>query len=114
MSKKKMQQLAAKAVGYELDCTIREDGKPFYHSSREAWALADGGWFAPLKSSEDAFDLMVIIGIDVVVLYESVEARHDEIDPVEEVFKSSRLIDKSAATRRAITRAAAELGKNMP
>lgn len=110
MSKRKMQQLAAKAAGYELDCTIRPDGEPFYHSGREAWALANGGWFAPLKSSEDAFALMVKLGLKVEILVDFRTYVHG----IDGTVAADHKGDPQAATRRAITLSAAEFGKNMP
>lgn len=54
---------AARAAGIEFDCTIRPDGKPFYHSERKDFAMADGGWFSPLTDDGDAFRLAVKLGI---------------------------------------------------
>lgn len=114
MSKKRQLELAAKAAGYKLDCTIRPDGKPFYHSDRGAWALADGGWFAAWDDDADAFRLMSDLGVEVIYLKDSVEANHYNAGPVEASYKNSNRAQKAVATRRAIVRVAAEIGKNMP
>ena len=111
MSDRKLLELAAKAAGMELDYTIRPDKKAFYHSERNALALVDGGWFAPLTDDGDALRLAVKLRIDVDYYLADVQAKHDEIDPVFELF--SEHTDPLAATRRAIVRAAAEIGRQM-
>ena len=122
MTDRELLELAAKAARMELDYTIRPDKKAFYHSERNALALVDGGWFAPLTDDGDALRLAVKLGLAVSI--DSVEqetwAHH------EQAFKGSSEKwkccptsnngdeDGYAATRRAIVRAAAEIGRQMP
>ena len=58
MTDRELLELAAKAAGMELDYSIRPDGKAFFHSDRNALALADGGWFAPLDDDGQALRLV--------------------------------------------------------
>ena len=66
----------------------------------------------PLVNDGDAFRLAVKLRIDVDHYYVEVQAKQDDIDPVYELF-SEHNDDPYAATRRAIVRAAAEIGRNM-
>lgn len=110
-------EAAAKAAGLELDYSIRPDGKAFYHSDRNAMALADGGWFAPLTDDGDALRLAVKLGIDVMQDAEVSEVHtnyclpdighHVGYNTIEEYRD-----DPAAATRRAIVRAAAAMAKS--
>ena len=105
-------EMAAKAAGYELDYTIRPDGKAFYNTRRNAIALADGRWFAPFSDDGDALRLAVKLKIDVChtnIHSAQVHAMADyEVACIEDSGD-----DSCAATRRAIVRAAAEIGKNL-
>ena len=114
MTDRELLELAAKAAGMELDYTIRPDKKAFYHSERNALALVDGGWFAPLADDGDALRLMVKLGIRVCPVTadgRNAYAAHDRLaGGVGEPHND----DPIAATRRAIVRAAAEIGRRMP
>ena len=113
-------ELAAKAAGVELDYTIRPDGKCFYHSDRNALATSDGGWFAPLTDDGDALRLAVKLGMDPMRCFQIIidgdicktGVRHTDrggkYDNLEEHKE-----DPYSATRRAIVRAAAAIGKEM-
>jgi len=106
MSDRELLELAAKAAGYALT-----DGSQGYRTFR-----CNGGveW-NPLDDDGDAFRLGVRLGLMVDCFEcanDSVEASFDDGDfsayctePVGE--------DKAAATRRAIVRVAAEIGKAM-
>ena len=110
MSDRKLLELAAKAAGMELDYTIRPDKKAFYHSERNALALVDGGWFAPLTDDGDALRLAVKLRMSVFHSLSDVYVVDDDGDiEVEEGHKR----DPLAATRRAIVRVAAEIGRGM-
>ena len=115
MTDREMLELAAKAAGMELDYTIRPDKKAFYHSERNALALVDGGWFAPLTDDGDALRLAVKLGIEIIpdlqvneVLTAFMVGSYG-YNTAEEIGT-----DPLAATRRAIVRAAAEIGRQMP
>lgn len=101
MNDRKLLEFAAKAAGIELDCTIRPDGKAFYHSDRNAFALADGGWFAPLTDDGDALRLAVKLA-----LFKS-------FDFSLKLSAAAGHKHPCSATRRAIVRAAAAIGKAM-
>ena len=117
MSDRKLLELAAKAAGMKLDYTIRPDKKAFYHSERNALALVDGGWFAPLTDNDDAFRLMVRLRLEQRFIDNahsngaepSRVTLHNVADIVENIDG-----DPIAVTRRVIVRAAAEIGRQMP
>lgn len=99
MTDRELLELAAKAAGLELDYSIRPDGKAFYRSERNAMALADFGWFAPLTDDGDAFRLAVKLRMDMGWVGDQIAAN------------CCCEVGDYAAARRAITRAAAELGR---
>lgn len=114
---------AAKAMGLELDLTVRPDGEPFYHSDRHAVATADGGWFGPLGDDGDALRLAVKLKIGMRFTwdgcddqYDAIWAEHGRVRCDEElgITPNGCQFDEMAATRRAIVRAAAEIGKAIP
>ena len=90
MTDREMLELAAKAAGYEMNWL---QGCQFTSGSDE--------WWDPLGDDKDAFRLAVELNIlwDVKVHYTK--------------YLDLSEIDKQKATRRAITRAAAEIGKVM-
>lgn len=102
-SDRELLELAAKAAGYVLDYTIRPDGKAFYHSDRNALAIADGGWFAPLTDDGDAFSLEAALRLDTTWGTASVT-----VGGCTERYSHGD--DPREAKRRAITRAAASIG----
>lgn len=106
-SDRELLELAAKAAGYVLDYTIRPDGKAFYHSDRNALAIADGGWFAPLTDDGDALRLAVKLNIRFAGEW---GGKCVALVGVREFAEESGS-DADAATRRAITRAAASIGR---
>lgn len=86
----------------------------------EQWLIlhfADGttanGW-NPLVHSDDAFNLAVDCGIDLHFGADFARADAAGINEIEEEFtRDDRSADR-AATRRAVTRVAAEIGKKRP
>ncbi len=109
-------ELAAKAAGILLDYSIRPDGKAFYHSDRNALAIADGGWFAPLTDDGDALRLAVKLRLHVDHHKSGVDAW--VMSWASKNCEASRFAENTgddlADTRRAIVRAAAEIGRAMP
>lgn len=98
--------LAAKAAGVRQE--LMDNGEPFYvgESTDHAWD--------PLTHDGDALRLAVQCQIMVFPPKEGFAAActdRDEVDEWEEVLVGD---DPFAATRRAIVRAAAEIGRNMP
>ena len=117
MTDRELLELAAKAAGMELDYTIRPDKKAFYHSERNALALVDGGWFAPLTDDGDALRLAVWLRLEIEFGSNFVNVgtsgksdSNKEWHLAREEFGDGPL----AATRLAIVRAAAEIGRQMP
>jgi hypothetical protein len=101
MTDRKLLELAAKAAGYRV---IETRG--------HALLLADPPvLWNPLTDDGDALRLAVKLEIDVDFYLADVQARRDGFNPVFELFSEHN--DRTAATRRAITRAAAEIGKGM-
>ena len=101
MTNKELLELAAKAAGAEW---VEEE---------LAWLL-DGSWWNPLTDDGDALRLAVKLGMSIDVLYG--QARYSEA--VERGSRRERCLERHAddpyaATRRAIVRAAAEIGKEM-
>ena len=76
-------------------------------------ALTECGW-NPLKDDGDALRLAVKLTIDVVHDFDRVIACYgDDEFETEYFYEKPTPTDPYAATRRAITRAAAEIGKAM-
>jgi hypothetical protein len=88
MSDKKMLELAAKAAGYSCRRTTKIGIEKFY---------VNGHVWNPLNDDGDALRLAVNLDIDVA--------------KVQIKFWDKHSINPYAATRRAIVRAAAEIGK---
>jgi hypothetical protein len=111
MTDKELLELAAKAAGY-LETASIQNGYGFL-------ALAvmdeDGDWtgkdWNPLTDDGDALRLAVKLRMNVFHAGIRVFALDEEGD-IEEA--EGHELDPYAATRRAITRAAAEIGKAMP
>ena len=114
MTDRELLELAAKAAGMELDYTIRPDKKAFYHSERNALALVDGGWFAPLTDDGDALRLAVKLAIDFKIRNGATWWDCLKSDGFVYWGHEPHNDDPLAATRRAIVRAAAEIGRQMP
>lgn len=110
--------LAAKAGNIKLDYTIRTDGEAFYHSSRTALAIEDGGWFSPLTDSECALKLAMDLAKRGRIRFKVMECSVDAFtwqdgiwSPITWTYDNC---DPEQAFRNAITRAAAEVGRIMP
>lgn len=112
MTDRELLEMAAKAAGIELKWSSDPDIPPRAIPSWELWS--------PLTDDGDALRLAVKLsmmgGLGVAIYCPdtddptAVVADHDSANCCEEV-KSN---DPYAATRRAIVRAAAEIGKEMP
>lgn len=105
MTEREMLEYAAKAAGY--DCRWEADG--------DFINLEDGLPWKPRDDDGDSFRLMVALGVGVYIAPDGgcVAAGI----PGEELFQVERITDGGdlcAATRHAIFRTAAEIGRNMP
>ena len=99
MTDTELLEFAAKAGGYSFDGdTLRNNNTEFEYS----------GW-NPLEDDGDAFRLAVSLGLTVVVETDMVFCRNQRSD---KVFREQSE-DRYASTRKAIVRAAAEIGKTM-
>ena len=108
MTDRELLERAAKAAG--IDFAFNDDGTPsrFTDGSYElAWGY--GRWH-PLADNEAAFCLAVKLHINVVFRTDDVKANKAYNDSKYREFYGN---DPYAATRRAIVRAAAEIGRTM-
>lgn len=96
-------ELAAKAAGFEL---IWDGVKPPYIQTDIGWLM----WNA-LLSDGDALRLAVKLNIDVMVQFDRIDAFAEGGTATEYIYEKPTPTDPYAATRRAIVRAAAEIGK---
>jgi hypothetical protein len=110
MNDRELLEFAAKAAGYELDWDVPPKSPP--------WVITGSGeergptyQFSPLKDDGDALRLAVKLKIDVCFDFDRVDAVYEDELYVAEYFYQNPPTDKNAATRRAIVRAAAEIGK---
>jgi hypothetical protein len=101
MTDRKMLELAAKAVGIKIT----------WHGDVEPWCFAEvlpGIKWNPLDDDGDAFRLAVDLKIELMVTDQYANACFDMVVYSEPLGHSAR-----KAARRAVLRAAAEIGKGM-
>ena len=116
MTDRELLELAAKAAGYALctwpgESTLRAEIEPGW---RPVWN--------PLESDGDALRLAVKLGMVLDIRYAAPSMKFNCVNywPIGEEAKPYRQIyfdmsdDSLAASRRAIVRAAAEIGRAMP
>ena len=99
MTDRELLELAAKAAEIKIG--------DWYDSSNAFVACQDRPWWNPLTDDGDALRLAVKLELNLYLAEESTQV--DSITTHEEISKG----DPYAATRRAIVRAAAEIGKEM-
>ena len=106
-NERELLELAAKAEGKNIDAETFGE----YQDDHRGYVVADGDHWNPLTDDGDALRLAVNLGIAPIQhLEERLCAAHwTDIMCRLESYKD----DPYAATRRAIVRAAAELGKQM-
>jgi len=110
MTDKELLELAAKAAGYSTDPYF--DGE-YMGANRYEYTEGPNAW-NPLTDDGDALRLAVKLNIDVVFDFDRVMAVYGNGYSKEEYFyELPEPTDRYAATRRAIVRAAAEIGKGM-
>ena len=97
MTDKELLELAAKAAGIDIFCWAGRDVGSF-----SPVVLPDALSWNPLTEDADALRLAVKLKL------------FEQFDVHEDLCKAQLDSDPYAATRRAITRAAAEIGKAMP
>ena len=102
---KELLELAAKAAGVELLFEEMKDGSIYYYYK----IPGDTQGWNPLNSDSDALRLAVKLGITVEFNSNWVGTTHEDIVGRAEFYEA----DPYAATRRAIVRAASEIGRGM-
>lgn len=119
MNDRELLELAAKAAG--MDIYESTDGTL---QNRPVWVFSAGGGMGtmpyevrwnPLNDDAQALRLAVKLGMDIDSAYDAVEVKQYSFDKekfIVSVLEDNRN-DPYAATRRAIVRAAAEIGKEM-
>lgn len=108
MNDRELLELAAKAAG--LVIVDRDDDGTLYIQSQGDWR---GEMWNPLTDDGDALRLAVLLGLDILQFPAFGEAQACSQDGVADEVESTSICPYSA-TRRAITRAAAEIGRAMP
>lgn len=112
MTDKELIKLAAKSVGI-----IHPGGEHSIYNDGRVWDCKELRWWNPLADDGDALRLAVKLNLDI--RYESYDAGVAVIvggtwdgapEGVHEIFER----DGPRATRRAIVRAAAEIGRSIP
>lgn len=107
MEDRELLELAAKAHG-----SLRHiEGFGYIHDLGDG---RNGAWWRPLEDDGDALRLAVRLRLDVTFFEElqEVHSAHCTVDFSATCESYGENVE--AATRRAITRAAAEIGKSMP
>jgi len=106
MTEKELIELAAKAIG------VREHGE-WFASDDGPYFVVGSKLFDPLTDDGDALRLAVKLNIHVMVWVYACEAQYGDCESTGLIHASDCGGDVCAATRRAITRAAAQIGKDM-
>lgn len=105
MEDRELLELAAKAAGIELH--FDADGVSFYYGLYNRWNPMS---WNPIKSDGDALRLAVKLRMAVAIFDDAVGIGHGGYSYSEDDIGA----DPYATTRRAIVRAAAEIGRSMP
>ena len=113
MTDRELLELAAKAAGIELSPmemkNVTEQGDDRFIGYLADPAQCPRGWFDPLRNDGDALRLAVRLGLVVDC------SRPSAGEPYKQhAIWLDELMSNEELTRRAITRAAAEIGRAMP
>ena len=103
MNDKELLELAAKAAGYTLEDHHDINGEYW------PWCIEEGEYWCPLTDDGDALRLAVKLEMEIDIPGDPVAVRTKQGFKILESYKN----DPYAATRRAIVRAAAEIGRSM-
>jgi len=113
MTDKELLELAAKAVGYEIEYRTTSNGQ----ESGPWFVGKNTGWW-PLSDDGDALRLAVKLRIEphfVLDMVHAVVLYGSDLGEWETVLAEEKIEDDIyKSTRRAIVRAASEIGKEMP
>jgi len=121
MTDRELLELAARAAGLALDTSGKNGGAKGRGFDVMGDAILDwhnGTRWNPLRKDDDALRLAVSLNLSVSIECESantvtVQWGFDQSGEAEGAIEQSADIGDYAATRRAIVRAAAEIGRNM-
>lgn len=123
MTDRELLELAAKAAGYSVSfspkMTMQCDNGPYYTHDRGYPGECRPGshWWNPLLDDGDALRLAVKLRIGVICHGATVVTLFDKTGDLGTVPQRRTMVvsgsDEMAATRRAIVRAAAEIGSGM-
>jgi hypothetical protein len=102
MTDRELLELAAKAAGKEH----------YGEYGPHAGLKTTGGWWNPLTNSGDAFEFAVKLRLDLT-FYATALLNTEYVYVGDSHTRTELHLDDLAATRRAIVRAAAEIGKEM-
>ena len=108
LNDKELLELAAKAAGFEFDPDITDAWGRLYGSFKGDPKRKRYAW-DPLSFDDDALRLAVKLRLDVLQKWEGAAFATNHRNGAKELTCD----DPYAATRRAIVRAAAEIGKGM-
>jgi hypothetical protein len=115
MEDRELLRLAAKAIGLKVDLmwSVNPDGtwSNFLDCEGRTWRVRN-----PMAEDRDAFGLAVSLRMDILQDERSISIKKWCQVKCESIFLAEQPIDgcRSAATRAALVRAAAEIGKQMP
>jgi hypothetical protein len=109
MNDKELLELAAKAAGIEIIWSSEKDLAPRIKS---VTGNSNRCWFSPLTDEGDALRLAVKLGL-LVHGNSAPSTVFCQVGECPDAFLEHAKPDPYAATRRAIVRAAAEIGKGM-
>ena len=118
MSDRELLELAAKAADIKVEWrewrTARKAGFGLIkHTKHEGFWIGGQQW-NPLTDDGDALRLAVKLKMDFNIEFDRIDASAEGGDATEYLYEKPQPTDPYAATRRAIVRAAAEIGRSMP
>ena len=116
MTDRELLELAAKAAGLEVSGGVKHQSDKLFTRCANPDGVVKGREWNPLTDDGDALRLAVKLEMDFVWDFDRIEIYYGaEKDYVVEYFYLLPTpTDRYAATRRAIVRAAAEIGRAMP
>jgi hypothetical protein len=106
MTDKELLELAAKAAGFVEPHSYREKTNSLLWISESGFPST----WRPLDDNADAFELAVKLGMQITIILDGDDGDHSPKTMVD-LATEEHGNDSYAATRRAIVRAAAEIGK---